>query len=718
MFRKKSVYRMAITVISAVVLIGCAKTEVSQEANVETEEQEAHAEGEMAETAEDTLQIQSETDSGTAATCYIIYPDTNIRWAIYSEGIYCYGATDTYGEPDFVDYMDDEGHSITPCGTKYEEGMPFSEGLACVYQDGKYGYIDKNGETVLPFVYDQASSFREGVAYFSRGDEYGLIDKEGNVVLELTDCDSISSFREGLAYFSVDGQYGYMDKNGRIIIEPVYNDAGYFYEGLAVVMKDGLGGVIGKDGTEILAPEYIGLSTEDTCIVAQKEDRFIFFDTAGNEVSSGPWDWVSRNNDIFYIYKDNKRGFADQYGKLILEPVYEEIRPIPEKELVMVQNEEKEYGILDYEGQTVVPFCYYDSVDYFVNGQAVVELDEKYGVLRYDGTLEMPIEYEQIKLFSNGSRAVWTGDTMELTDSQGDLILTGNCDYVQKMGDGYETVSFGVSGTKKFWDSQGNLIVEYNHYADRSSRYGVKNTYLLDGGTLLKSGEEDEESLEEVLLTNQITTRIGAFKNFIKSGSVSAYALGVPYTEDMDDMRYWKRYYKLYKMDREDSVILYFYAAPLYDSRESNSGLYTVRDGIAEQLIGAGECGGSAGGDTLCIWYDTKEGIWKPGTTGSEGGFGGSVSTQKIYKLKDGKAVLENSFQHYFQYASNYSEETLLKNAELFYDGEGEDNTYTKETILEARSVAEYDINEKQVSIEDYNAAKSRYRYYSPLQMN
>ena len=43
----------------------------------------------------------------------------------------------------------------------------------------------------------------------------------------------------------------------------------------------------------------------------------------------------------------------------------------------MVQNEEGEYGILDYEGNIVVPFCYYTSVSSFVGDRAVVELNEK-----------------------------------------------------------------------------------------------------------------------------------------------------------------------------------------------------------------------------------------------------------------------------------------------------------------------------------------------------
>lgn len=685
MFRKNIVCFMAVIILSAAVLTGCAETEAPREADAGTEERKRES-----------------------SSINEISMEETIDWAIWSEGIYCYGSEDLCG------YVNEEGDRITSC--IYEEAMPFSEELACVRLGGKYGYIGKNGETVLPFIYDQAAPFREGVAYFSRGEEYGLIDREGNVVLDL-DCDSISSFREGLAYFSVDGRYGYMNKNGETIVEPVYDDAGYFYGGLAVVVKDGLFGVIGKDGKEILAPEYIGVRTAGTRIIAQKGDRLYFFDTDGREISSVPGNQIFQKDDIFYISIDDKTGFAEKSGKIILEPIYEEIRVIPKRKLVMVRNEEKEYGVLDYEGQVAAPFCYYDSVSDFVNDRAVVELDGKYGLLRYDGTLEMPIEYDQIKLFSDGSMAIWTGDTVELKDSGGNLILSGSYEYLRKSGDGYETGFLFSSGeTAKFWDIQGNLISEYDHES-LSSAYVVRNTYIVSDRfyheRLLKKGEEEEEVLEEALLTNQITPKIGAFKDIMGIESVSD-AFGISEI----DIRQWKRFGKLFRMGEENSTVLYFYAEPLDipGFSQSGSGLYIIRDERAEQLIETSECGGSMGGGRLCFWYDTKEGILKPGTTWRMGGFDGSLGGTNVFELKRGEGVLENSFSRYYQSASNYSEETLLKNAELFYDTE--DNAYTEENILEAEYVVEYIVNEERVSVGEYHAARKRYISYCPLDMN
>lgn len=643
---RRRIRRVVITAIFIAVLTGCSKAEVSQDTDGGKEEQKAQIENEMEEDI-DISQASLEDSAGETSSISLISPKEHVTWAICSEGIYCYSNGSLCG------YLSEEGEEIAPC--IYEEAMPFSEGLACVCLDGKYGYIGKDGETALPFIYDQASSFREG-----------------------------------LAYFSVDGQYGYMDKTGHVIVEPTYDDAGYFYGGKALVMKDELVGVIGKEGEEILAPEYNSVSIEDDCILAQAEDRYFFFDAKGNETSSGCWSSVSKHDDVFYIYSDDRVGVADRTGKLILEPVYESVRDIPGKELVMVENDNFEYGILDYEGQIRVPFRHYSDVGYFVNGQVVVELDGEKGVLRYDGTLDMSTGYSWIELLSDGSVAGWKKGTAERT--------------------------------VELKDSQGNLIVTY-HQDALSSTCGAKYTYILDQGDLLKTGKEDKEILEEIFLTNQITPRVGAFTDLLKDGSVSVYAEGKPHPAYMKDMRQWKRYCRLYRMSGEDSVVLYFYAEPLdyldfnEFSNEFNSGLYAVKDGKAEQLIGTGVCEGSMAGDGLCFWYDTEEGAMKPGTGFSTRGFGGFLSRGEIYRLKDEEVLLENSFKHFIQPASNYSEEILLEDAELFYGWEGI-KAYSKETILEADSVEEYLVNDKRVSWEDYEKAGERYRYYLPLGMD
>ena len=77
---------------------------------------------------------------------------------------------------------------------QYEDADSFSQGLAAVKKDGKWGYIDMEGSTVIPFQFDYAFSFSKGLAVVGTLGEYptydgatapvyfwSVLDKQGNV---------------------------------------------------------------------------------------------------------------------------------------------------------------------------------------------------------------------------------------------------------------------------------------------------------------------------------------------------------------------------------------------------------------------------------------------------------------------------------------------------------------------------------------------------------
>ena len=71
------------------------------------------------------------------------------------------------------------GKAIQGC----EELFSFHNGLSCVKQNGKYGFIDKKGKVIIPFQFDDAESFSDGLAKVRQNDKYGFVDKEGKVVV-------------------------------------------------------------------------------------------------------------------------------------------------------------------------------------------------------------------------------------------------------------------------------------------------------------------------------------------------------------------------------------------------------------------------------------------------------------------------------------------------------------------------------------------------------
>ena len=60
----------------------------------------------------------------------------------------------------------------------------FSEGLAGVRIDGRYGFIDEAGTLVIAPRFDLVGSFHLGLAEILIGDATGVIDRSGKVVLE------------------------------------------------------------------------------------------------------------------------------------------------------------------------------------------------------------------------------------------------------------------------------------------------------------------------------------------------------------------------------------------------------------------------------------------------------------------------------------------------------------------------------------------------------
>ena len=113
-------------------------------------------------------------------------------------------------------------------------GSNFSGGLARVYINNKYGFIDKTGKIIVEPQFDSVYSFIEGLASVRVDGKYGFIDNTGKIIIK-PQFDTISYFSEGLASVFVDGKYGVIDKTGKIVIESQLGPIGRFSEGLASI---------------------------------------------------------------------------------------------------------------------------------------------------------------------------------------------------------------------------------------------------------------------------------------------------------------------------------------------------------------------------------------------------------------------------------------------------------------------------------------------------
>lgn len=120
----------------------------------------------------------------------------------------------------------------------YEEANAFSESMAVVRKDGKYGYIDVSGRMAIPAKYNKAGNFSSGLAPVCLYGKYGYINKQGETVIPFR-FNNASPFYEGLASVELNGKVSYITPDGKTIIPYMLDSGKPFKDGIAEVTVDG-----------------------------------------------------------------------------------------------------------------------------------------------------------------------------------------------------------------------------------------------------------------------------------------------------------------------------------------------------------------------------------------------------------------------------------------------------------------------------------------------
>ena len=304
--------------------------------------------------------------------------------------------------------------------------------FSVAYSKEKYGYIDKIGKTVLPFIYDEAENFKNGVAWVKRNEKSGkaLIDKSGKIIFELDKniivCGEI---REDRIRALKKKKFGYLDGSGKVVILFKYDYGTDFINGKAVVAMNN--------------PEHKKYENYDA-----------------NDYEEGE-QYVSEYTKVIYIDKNgNKLKQKVPYVKSMLTEDYDKESPYPLLE--PVHSEKKMmYGYFDENGKNITGYIYTSAND-FLDGMAGVEKNDKYGFIDRTGKEVIPRIYEHVSYFSEELSYVKKYGKWGYINKTGKVVIPFIYDYTTKFEDGMALVKIG--NKKYFINQSGKVIIDLSKY--------------------------------------------------------------------------------------------------------------------------------------------------------------------------------------------------------------------------------------------------------------
>jgi hypothetical protein len=192
----------------------------------------------------------------------------------------------------------------------YDRIGEFCEGLAIIWLNEKYGFIDLDGKEIIPPIYDYAADFHQGTATVKFRTQWRTIDKNGTI---LAKRDEIKPVLADESDESDNKTVQTQEPEPEIII----NNCVQFKSKRKFGLKD-------MDGNEVIAPKYNAFKEFSKNLIQIKANRkWGLADMSGNEIIAPKYDEIrSLVNGYAQVRLDNKWGLIDESGSETVEPKF------------------------------------------------------------------------------------------------------------------------------------------------------------------------------------------------------------------------------------------------------------------------------------------------------------------------------------------------------------------------------------------------------------
>lgn len=296
-----------------------------------------------------------------------------------------------------------------------------------------FEFVNPKGQTLFLLDCESCSDVHDGVVWFKRNGKYGFLNKNGDVIIE-----------PSLDEVNAESNY-------------------YKYEGwLIIIKKQNKEGIVYK-GKMVLPPSYERVVFSGKIFIAKEEGQYKMFDLEGHFIKDLPFEHVGgfgiyKNAEF---RQNGKYGIIDEFGNIIIEAQYDLLAPFsdglacfkknrkwgyinkrnevviePQFESCLFFNDgyakfekDRKYGLIDTTGKIIIPpkyeACAYDS-----EGLFRCRLEDT--IFFYDDKLNLvnQIALENYQSGFNNLIKIKQADKFGLIKSNGEIVLEPKYDEI------------------------------------------------------------------------------------------------------------------------------------------------------------------------------------------------------------------------------------------------------------------------------------------------
>jgi len=304
---------------------------------------------------------------------------------------------------------------------------PDNSGLYRIKVNGKVGFMDRSGKTVISPQFDEASGFSEGLADVRVGTKFGYIDTKGTVVIT-PQFDYAGVFRYGRAAVKLccgqywDGsdvavgrigknRYGFIDRDGKYVGTPGFLWVAQSFDGdfALVRVADGRYGIMNRSGKVVMAGnvELVSVFAGFTAGLAPAATggKWGYIDTAGKWVIDPQFESAGNFADgLAPVTVGGRTGYINEKGRFVVNPQYD-----PE---ILGRFDEfydgyarfasgGKFGFIDTKGRVVSDAKFLFAFP-FSDGLAPVKTEDGWGFIDRTGKMVISPQFDTAWIFQNG----------------------------------------------------------------------------------------------------------------------------------------------------------------------------------------------------------------------------------------------------------------------------------------------------------------------------